>query len=273
MGLKKRIIEVPEWFSLEKYYGEDLRGGLQNFSPSDWFFEISKRLDFQKDGSLFHFKEEVLINSEKVEAFWQEPVRTLGTENSIDTEKLLWNSGAVKIAGVREFLRLSRIFKRRRSISPTELGYAPLEKIVKLDSQKDDYERYFGGFVNLIVNLEMSDDLLFESFKALIKLLRLKEPWCRNKQISFKNEMDNWATYGILPYWDLMAWEKNCLKKTNFTQEWFGNNIFPNGSYAPDYIRKNTSDRVEKVFTSDFLNAFLAHILLEEKKVLVKEMN
>lgn len=263
MRKKKAITKLPDWFSLEKYYGSDLKREMHKMGLEDWLYQISRRLgaECEKD------EEE---RREKFEKIWDKPLELRTEKETLesDSQKYRWNVGGVRIATHITRGVLNRLWENKtkksniimRSNCPLELLYEPDEQLSILPSR-----------TVLTINLKESDKRLIEEFSTMLKLLRIKEPWSNIKPAKFTGINEGFFNYGSLPYWDLKSWMKE--KQVKITYEELGKRILPDRELNGEEVRKTTKKWADQIFSWEFLRALRAADVLLKNKIKIERQS
>lgn len=269
MGRKKCDVQLPDWFSKTKYYGEDLISGIKKFTLEDWYIQIKRRLDALEDhdpNSLDN-DDEGKSCAQKLRDIWNAPLGPY-SNNDLQFSKLLWNMGGVSIASPIDLEQLKKLWGyRNRAITTHELFHAPIEHLVDQDSfsQYKLYDVYSRSAL-LTIDLKRTDAHLIEDFKSILSALRNRKPWNgiipdpTIKKIKFEEERESWVYYGVLPYWDLRAWEKSLEKERRITLRQMANEIFTEQMFTSDEIRKCTVPIANRIFNYDYLQSLYIYI-------------
>lgn len=114
------------------------------------------------------------------------------------------------------------------------------------------------------INLLLPDKELIKQFKTFLPLLR-KE--CGAPLFSAKwrkPDFSEWARLGVLPYLDLMIWEKEHGVKIrkNVMEE----AIFPTREGSEDRVRKTTAPKAEELISKKSLALLHAQAIREPRK-------
>jgi hypothetical protein len=130
-------------------------------------------------------------------------------------------------------------------------------------------EHLFHGCGHVLVDLNASDEQIIHDFKEWLKTERQDSNFNDVLQKLFtRTNFDEWAKYGILPYLDLVIWQK--ATGTKLKQAVMGHLIFPDYDECNDpaeRIRRTTKPKAESIIDVK------GHTLRALKEQVIKEKN
>ncbi len=255
MRKRKTTPKLPDWFSLEKYYGNGKENKMRNITIEEWYFQIFRRLEAQD-------QEDKEKRIEKFRQIWEDPLGGLKPKDKTRPEvsKFKWNQGSVRVAGYNAYLQLRELKKQvKKRMTMSELFHSPLELLA--DVNMLDLQSYRG--TGLVVDLRVSDKQLIARFATLLKFLRTNEPWKFINPVKFTGLPESFFDRGVLPYWDLESWKNEC--KGDLTYEEIGKSILADEEIGSEDVRKTTKKWAEQIFSYEYLAAMNDFLKREEK--------
>jgi len=114
-----------------------------------------------------------------------------------------------------------------------------------------------GFSVNVQVNMSVSDKVLIEQFKQLLRSLRAPaEGAVYGVQNWRKPKFSDWIGFGVLPYLDLRIWEREA--GTQIPNRVMADAIFPPGQGGEEVVRKTTSKLADELLNRRNLETLAA---------------
>ena len=201
------VSDLPEWFDLEHYQG------AESFGAVEWYWQIAQRhflfalLDYLPDEGVFFDKARKAFSRSipHVRGVSVERAQIPGFFGESGIHQVLLDSGH----SVRS-LELSHL--RGHASLP---GGESLHNLELADTSTGDGPLFLSDVLSypdaryaaLRVDLGAPDSVILESFKVWLSEVRTIKGRYRDKEF-YRPKYRQWARYGILPYLDLIIWEK-----------------------------------------------------------------
>lgn len=281
----KRVSELPEWFSLDKY------DGVKGLNSAGWYEQLSVRKDISglvgspRWKSWTETESHDRIDIRVLETLRENPLPDIagndllrayfygGAMHEIKSRDPRYSLG-VHLATVRNLYRTEGNIERekrdyaRKFFAQFEnhdwLSETPIKfKYVDWIDEPVDLFACSASFgVNVSVNLLVPDKLLVEQFKQMLKDLRRKGLGMEN---CAKSDFLGWSRFGVLPYLDLKIWEHETGMK--IPNRVMADAIFPPGEGGEEVVRKTTAKLAQELLTRkslEILASIAAHEIAEQ---------
>lgn len=121
-------------------------------------------------------------------------------------------------------------------------------------------------YAYLMIDLDMSDSVLIEDFKAELKITRSRADVEARKGIVTEADFRNWQDARILQYLDVCRWQE--LNDVEATQNEIGVIIFPDddSGNAGERIRRTVVKHIERATSRQVIISLLAQMKSGRKK-------
>ena len=271
----KNKSELPEWFSLEKY------DPANNLDAAGWYIQLYIRagcLSFLSDSQIIPGILNLIRAAPIIDVttnndlsfhyhsgmFYEEPIieQSKHGVHSLTVHELYM--AAINMEKSKS-IQAKAYFEVILGIPPENPRAQPLinrEVIALLHEPVHHVLRKPLDQALLGVNLLLPDRELVEQFKAYLPVLReecdaelFKEKW-------HQPDFAEWARLGVLPYLDLIIWEKgNDAKILQWVME---EAIFPSSEGSEDRIRKTTAPKAKELISKKTLAILRAQAIREQ---------
>lgn len=271
----KNKSELPEWFRLKKY------SMAKTLDAAGWYVQLSIRarclsyltqrenisgvLNLIREAPIIDLKKHFFLNVECHSGmFYEEPIieQSLHGVHSLTVHELylaainMEESRRIQakaffdaiLCATSENPRDPSLFNGKE----TAFLYEPVHRVLKKPLDQ----------ALLGINLLLPDRELVEQFKAHLPELReecgatvFKEKW-------HGPDFAEWARLGVLPYLDLMIWEKEIGAKIAY--QVMEDAIFSSPEGSEDRVRKTTAPKAKELISKKSLAFLRAQSLLEQ---------
>ena len=247
MGRKKLAFTPPKSFLLSNY------NDLKNMNIEQWYAQINRRLDI----TLSYKSEDK--RKKRIEEILADP---LGEFEKFQFRKRRFalDGYGIQVASFKDYLRLRRLRKGIKPMTPSELSSAPLILNQKNETLSDKQkEEIYDGLVMVTLDLNLPDSCLKNGFKNILAKLRRKKEFVKVKPINRKdleNEKKNWFAQKLLPYWDLDYWRqmnKKTIPYRIYAELLFPTKTKPSLTYDSEDIRKTVKPNSNILFSEEKL--------------------
>lgn len=266
---------IPSIFNIDKYVDMD------KITAFNWFYLLETRcLIHQRmldDGLSFWVGDAELNEIEEQEAiqlimniFFNNP---LDVNLSVNFKKhngqmiLIEISDTSHYSFMRDNLPVSHLYEDEVHLWQTFLGIYS-EKLRERGGENENYrsiaeiiKSHIGDnfmFINypIIINPYYPDSVIIENLKKILAEIRSEKGFEVKSKALSKKDLINWASYKLLPYFDLKILE--VYGGVKFTNSVVCSVLYPKGEYGEDNLRKSVEPLRQK---------FLNQVGYEEKEI------
>lgn len=267
----KHVSELPEWFKLEKYEG------AKDLNITGWYQQLVIR-----NSAMLHVKainqeafrlmrENPIINIKNHRIFWtwfHEVQQRLNMHNphfalgvhSLTIDEFIH----IEECLLSERLNHARKWKENCSTPNSNFPYERWIDEPIYNSAKPDHYPCRA----LYVNLGLPDVVLIDHFKECLTKLRNHSNTHDVQKYYRKLDTHNWIKYGVLPYLDLIIWEKEM--DVTIPNRVMADAIYPPGIAGEETVRKTTSELASELTHQMSLNQLGSEAALEISEELNK---
>lgn len=257
--------DVPTIFDINRYLGMD------KLSAFEWFYLLETRFLIQNEmferGLSFWVGEGKLSDIEDEEAtellienFFHNP---LSLDLSIDFKRSNGQILPIEISSpdnhlfMRNNLPVSEFYEDNFSLLQSVLNQNS-EKLRSIGEDKqlrpilDVVEPLFSsGFYftdyPITINPYYPDNIIIDELKKMLVMIRSKRGFNGNNKALSQRDLLNWASYKLLPYFDLKLLE--VYESIKITNSVICSILYPKGEYGEDNLRKSVEPIRQKVLT------------------------
>lgn len=260
----KTTDEIPTIFDIERYVGMD------KLSAYDWLYLLLSRWLIQQEilengliggfilqGSLNEIEEQEAIQ-QIFKQFFENPLCLDLSINFVKHNKqnlfikivnsknqnFLRNNLPVSEFYENQFEMMSRLIQERGEILRTLGSNKPFRPVADIINSSLDFDFFMTGYP-ITINPFYPDNIIFDELKKILTNIRDKNGFDKKYKPITQRDLINWASYKLLPYFDLKLLE--LYEGIKISNSVICSILYPKGEYGEDNLRKSVEPIRQKI--------------------------